>query len=96
MLNTCEKLKTLYLHYHSAYGHKTYLDGDITQGASTNKFTRPLNEVVIGVKRQIKYFMSPLAEHPWAPNKARCYSESERRLSSSYMIPGSRDQREVT
>ena len=35
------------LHYHSAYDHKTYLDGDITQEASTHKFPKPLTIVVM-------------------------------------------------
>ena len=33
-----DKLKTLYLHYQNAYGHKTYQGGDILQGAATHKF----------------------------------------------------------
>ena len=33
-----DKLKTLYLPHHNAYGHKTYQCGDIRQGAPTYKF----------------------------------------------------------
>ena len=33
-----DKEKTLYLHYHNAYVHQTYQDGDILSGAPTNIF----------------------------------------------------------
>ena len=39
--------KTLYFHYHNAYGHKTYQGNDIGQGAHTHKFAWALNEVVL-------------------------------------------------
>ena len=39
------KLKTLYLHYHSAYGQKTCQGGDILQGSPKQKFAWPLIEV---------------------------------------------------
>ena len=42
-----DKLNILYFHYHIGYGRKTYQDGDITQGTLTQKFTGPINEVVI-------------------------------------------------
>ena len=42
-----EKLKTLYLHHHNAYGHNTYQRSDITQGVPTHKFACCLNEVVM-------------------------------------------------
>ena len=34
-----DKLKTLYLHCHKTYGHKTYHGGDILQGPPTHKST---------------------------------------------------------
>ena len=42
-----DKLKTLYLHYRSAYGHKIYQGGDIHQGAPSQKLPQLLNEVVM-------------------------------------------------
>ena len=42
------RTKTLYLHYHNAYGHKTRQDGDSPSAASTHKVTWPYNEVVLG------------------------------------------------
>ena len=37
-LNMCsrDKLKTLYLHYHNAYGHKTYQAGEELQAINPN------------------------------------------------------------
>ena len=39
--------KPLYLHYHNAYGHKTYKGGDMSRGTTTRKFAWPLNKVVM-------------------------------------------------
>ena len=39
--------KPLYLHYHDAYGHKTYKGGDMSRGTITHKFAWPLNKVVM-------------------------------------------------
>ena len=61
------KLET-YLHYHNAYGHKTYQFGDIPQGIPMNNFPWPLNEMFIEATWQIKYNMSLPAEEPCAPN----------------------------
>ena len=40
LLNMCsrDKLKTLCLRYHNAYGHKNYQGADIPEGAPTYKF----------------------------------------------------------
>ena len=42
-----DKLKSLYLYYHSTNGHKTYQGADILRGDPNHKFGRPLNEVVL-------------------------------------------------
>ena len=34
-----DKLKTLYFHYHNAYGHKTWKDDNLPRVASTHKVT---------------------------------------------------------
>ena len=40
MLNLAlQPRQTLYLHYHNAYGHQTWQDGDLPRGASTHKIT---------------------------------------------------------
>ena len=36
-----------YLHYHNAYGRKTYHRSDITQGALSHKFARPPNQLIM-------------------------------------------------
>ena len=41
------KLKTLYLHYHNAYGHQTCQSCDIMQGAPTHKFEWLFNEMIL-------------------------------------------------
>ena len=41
-----DKLKTLYLQYHNAYGHNTYQGDNIPQGTFNDKFAWFLNEVV--------------------------------------------------
>ena len=42
-----DKLKTLYLHYHSAYGHQTLQDGNVPRWAPTHKVTWPFQQVVL-------------------------------------------------
>lgn len=45
------------------YGHKTYLGGEIPQGAPDHKFAWPLNEkVLLGYVR--KLITTPFAEDP--------------------------------
>ena len=34
---SCDKLKISFIHYHNAYGQKTYQGDDIPQGASIHK-----------------------------------------------------------
>ena len=45
----CHKLKTLYVHYHEACGHKTYQGDDIQQEAPTHQFTWSINEAILRV-----------------------------------------------
>ena len=40
-----DKLKT-YLHNHNVFGHHICQGNNVTQGAPTHEFARPLNEVV--------------------------------------------------
>ena len=45
---SCEitwQTKTFYLHYHNAYDHKTWQNGDSPWAASTHKVTSPYNHV---------------------------------------------------
>ena len=58
-------LEQLYLHYHYAYGHKTYQGGDIRQRAPIHKFTWSLNEVVMWGHI---YIISQYAEDPRTSN----------------------------
>ena len=48
-----QPLKTLYLHYHNAYGHQTWQGGDLPQRAPTHKVTRPCDHVVF-LKPRVK------------------------------------------
>ena len=41
-----DKLKALYLHYQSVYGHQTRQDGNLSWWAPVHKITWPLNHVV--------------------------------------------------
>ena len=41
------KLKKLYLHFHNAYGYKTWLDGELPWAAATQKVAWPYNHVVL-------------------------------------------------
>ena len=43
----CKKLKSLYLHYQSAYGHHTWQDGNLPWWALAYKVTWPFNHVVL-------------------------------------------------
>ena len=40
-------MKTLYLHYHNAYGHQTGQDSDLSGGAPTHKVTWPFDHVIL-------------------------------------------------
>ena len=42
-----DKLKPLYLHYHSSYGHQTSSDGDIPWQAPYNKVIQSFDHVVL-------------------------------------------------
>ena len=46
-VNSSDKLKTLYLHFHNTYGKKTYQGGGIPCGISNHKPPWLLNEVVL-------------------------------------------------
>ena len=51
------KLKSFYLHYHSAYGHRTWQDGNLSWWALACKVTW-----------QTKIIISPLPQSLWPPN----------------------------
>ena len=54
-----DKLKTLYLQYHNAYGHNTYQGDDIPQGTSINKFSWTLNGIVMwGHIKNLTHYIS--------------------------------------
>ena len=44
---SCEKLKPLYFHYHSAYGHYTWQDGNLLWRTPTRKVTWPFHIVFL-------------------------------------------------
>ena len=48
LLRSHYKLKPFYLHYHSACGHQTQQDGDLSLGAPSSKVTLPCDYVVLG------------------------------------------------
>ena len=41
------KLKSLHLHYHSAYGHQTWQDGNLSSWAPAHKVTWPVDHMVL-------------------------------------------------
>ena len=47
LLRSRDKLKSLYLHYHNFYGHKTWQDGRLLWAASTLNVTWPYNQVIL-------------------------------------------------
>ena len=47
LVRSRDKLKTLYLHYHNAYGHKTRQDDVLPWVTSTHEVTWPYNHVVL-------------------------------------------------
>ena len=61
-------LKT-YLHYHSAYGHRTGQDGNLPWWAPTYKNTLPFDYLVLETMWQTK-IISPLPQCLWPPNWA--------------------------
>ena len=42
-----QQVKTLYLHYHNAYGYQTWQGGDLPYGAPTHKITGHFGQVVL-------------------------------------------------
>ena len=42
-----QQLKTLYLHYHNAYGHQIWQGGDLPWGAPIHKITWPFDHVIL-------------------------------------------------
>ena len=50
-----DQLKLLYVRYHNAYGYQTWQGGDIKQGASFYKVTRPLDYIVL--QDHMKYYI---------------------------------------
>ena len=60
----CDKLKVSYLHYHNAYGHKTWQYCDLLWAASTHEDTWPYNNVATEdylIKKNISTFTMPMA-----------------------------------
>ena len=49
-----DKLKPLYLYYHSAYVHRTWWDGGLLWGARTHKVTWPFNHVLTRLYDKLK------------------------------------------
>ena len=47
LVRSHDKLKTLYLHYYNAYGHKTWQDDVLPWVTSTHKVTWPFNHLVL-------------------------------------------------
>ena len=59
-----DKLKPLYLHYHSAHGHQTWQYGDLPRGAPNHKVAQRSDHVVLQshvTKRKLLYFHSYIA-----------------------------------
>ena len=52
----------LYLHYHSAYGRKTWRDCDLPWASSTHKMTWAYNYVALRDTWQTKIIISPLTQ----------------------------------
>ena len=50
-----QQIKTLYLHYHSAYGHQTWQGDDLPWGAPTHKITWHFDHMVLQDKLKPLY-----------------------------------------
>ena len=54
LARSCNELKSLYLHYPSAYSNQTWQDDDLNCAASTPKVTWPYNKVILGDHEKLK------------------------------------------
>ena len=46
LVRSCDELKSLYIHYHGAYGHQTRQDSNSFWWAPAHKVTWPFNHVL--------------------------------------------------
>ena len=71
LIRSCDKLKSLYFYYHSAYGHQIWQDGNLRWWASENKVIWPFDQVVL--RDQVatwSHIIFPLPQCIWPPNLA--------------------------
>ena len=47
IVRSCDKLKSVYLHYHSAYGYQTWQDGNLPWWAPAHKVTWLFDRMVL-------------------------------------------------
>ena len=71
LARSCDKLKSLYIHYHNAYDYQTWQDGYIHCRASLHKVTRHFDHVVLQVIWNIRYVISQLPSDLWLTKLAR-------------------------
>ena len=69
-VRSLDKLKPLYFHWRSAYGHQTWKDGNLSWWAPTHKVTKTINTWSCKVSWQSKTIISPLPQLLWLPNLA--------------------------
>ena len=70
-VRSLDKLKPLYFHWRSAYGHQTWKDGNLSWWAPTHKVTKTINTWSCKVSWQSKTIISPLSQLLWLPKLGR-------------------------
>ena len=66
-----DKLTPLYLHCHSAFGHQTWQNGDLSRGAPNHKVTQRCDHVVLQSHVKTKIVIFPLLQCLWPANLTR-------------------------
>ena len=80
-VRSLDKLKPLYFHWRSAYGHQTWKDGNLSWWAPTHKVTKTINTWSCKVSWQSKTIISPLSQLLWLPKLGRLVIYFEELLS---------------
>ena len=84
------QLKSLYLHYHSAYGHQTWQDSNLPWWLLPKKSHDSLIAWLCEITWQTKTIISPLSECPWPSILARGYLTLMGSCQKSHMTLWSR------
>ena len=68
LMRSCDKIEPLYLHYHIAYGHRTWEDGTFPWMVPNYKLTQRSVHVVLQIHVTKKIIISLLSQCLWPPN----------------------------